>query len=102
MTRLFISLPINGKTDEQILAERETAIANAERYLGEKVEVIESFFQGFNFAGVRPLYLLGKAIELLATADVAYFTKGWEDARGCRIEHTCAIEYGIKVIEEKK
>lgn len=29
-----------------------------------------------------------------------YFAKGWEDARGCRIENQCAIEYGIEVIED--
>ena len=102
MTRLFISQPMRGKTDEQILAERNEAVASAERYLGEKVVVIDSFFKGANCPGLYPLFLLGKAIELLATADVVYFTKGWEEARGCRIEHTCAIEYGIKVIEEEK
>ena len=100
MKRLFISQPMRGKTDEQILAEREKAIASAERHLGEKVEVIDSFFKGVNFAGVSPLYLLGKSIELLASADVAYFAKDWEKARGCRIENTCAIEYGIDVIED--
>lgn len=35
-----------------------------------------------------------------ATADVAYFAKGWDEARGCKIENTCAIEYGITVIED--
>ena len=43
---------------------------------------------------------LGKSLELLSTADIAYFAKGWENARGCRIENTCAIEYGITVIED--
>lgn len=33
-------------------------------------------------------------------ADIAYFAKGWQDARGCKIENTCAIEYGIPVIED--
>ena len=98
--RLFISQPMRGKTDEQILAVREKAIASAKRHLGEDVEVIDSFFQGVNYAGNKPLYLLGKSIELLASADVAYFAKGWEEARGCRIENTCAIEYGIDVIED--
>ena len=100
MKKLFISQPMRGKTDEQILAVREKAIASAERHLGEKVEVIDSFFKGVNFSGVRPLYLLGKSIELLASADVAYFAKDWENARGCRIENICAIEYGIDVIED--
>ena len=99
MKRLFISQPMRGKTDEQILAEREKAIASAERELGEKVEVIDSFFQGTP-AEAKPLWFLGKSLELLSTADVAYFAPGWEEARGCRIENTCAIEYGITVIED--
>ncbi|RHU77980.1 DUF2829 domain-containing protein [Butyribacter intestini] len=36
----------------------------------------------------------------MADADVAYFAKGWESARGCRIENQCAIEYGIDTIED--
>ena len=100
MTRLFISLPMRGKTDEQIAAERKEAAAYVERYLGEKVVVIDSYFKGANCPGLYPLFLLGKAIELLATADVVYFAKDWDKARGCRIEHTCAVEYGIKIIEE--
>ena len=100
MKRLFISQPMRGKTDEQILAVREKAIASAERQLGEEVEVINSFFQGVNYAGNNPLYLLGKSIELMASADVVYFAKGWENARGCRIENTCALEYGIDLVIE--
>lgn len=98
MKKLFISQPMRGKTDEEILAERKKAIESAERNLGEPVEVIDSFFQNAP-ADARPLWFLGKSLELLSTADIAYFAKGWEDARGCRIENQCAIEYGIEVIE---
>lgn len=99
MKKLFISQPMRGKTDEEILAERKKAIESAERNLGEPVEVIDSFFQNA-LADARPLWFLGKSLELLSTADIAYFAKGWEDARGCRIENQCAIEYGIEVIED--
>lgn len=99
MKKLFISQPMRGKTDEEILAVREKAIASAIAHLGEEVEVIDSFFQNAP-ADARPLWFLGKSLELLATADVAYFAKGWEEARGCRIENTSAIEYGIDVIED--
>ena len=87
------------ESNEEILAVREKAIASAERFLGEKVEVIDSFFQDAPVKA-KPLWFLGKSLELLSTADVAYFAKGWEDARGCRIENTCATEYGIDVIED--
>lgn len=99
MKKLFISQPMKGKTDEEILVVREKAIESAREYLGEPVEVIDSFFQNVP-ADARPLWYLGKSLELLATADVAYFAPGWENARGCKIENTCAIEYGIDVIED--
>lgn len=101
MKKLFISQPMKGKTDEEILEVREKAIKSAEEKLGEPVEVIDSFFQGAS-ADAKPLWFLAKSLELLATADVAYFAKGWETARGCKIENTCAIEYGIDVIEDYK
>ena len=99
MKKLFISQPMKGKTDEEILAERRKAVRSAERQLGEPVEVIDSFFQSAP-ADAKPLWFLGKYLELLAGADIAYFAKGWKEARGCKIENTCAIEYGIAVIED--
>lgn len=98
MKRLFISQPMKGKTDEEILKEREAAIAKAKETCGEEVEVIDSFFQSAP-ADARPLWFLGKSLELLSTADIVYFAPGWKDARGCKIEHTCALEYGIAVLE---
>ena len=44
MKKLFISQPMKGKTDEEILAVREKAIKSATEHLGEEVEVIDSFF----------------------------------------------------------
>lgn len=101
MKKLFISQPMKDKSDAEILAEREKAIKSAEELLGEPVEVIDSFFQSAP-ADARPLWFLGKSLELLSTADIVYFAKGWEKARGCKIENTCAIEYGITVIEDYK
>lgn len=99
MKKLFISQPTNGKTNDEILSVREKAIKSAERELGEPVEVIDSFFKDAPHEA-RPLWFLGKSLELLSTADVVYFAKGWENARGCRIENQCAIEYGIELIIE--
>lgn len=98
MKKLFISQHMRGKTDEEILAVRAQAIQCAERVMGEKAVVIDSFIQGAP-ADAKPLWYLGKSLELLSTADIAYFAKGWEEARGCRIERECAEEYGITVID---
>lgn len=95
MVRIFISQPMNGKTEEVILAERDEAISRAKEIYGE-VEVIESYFEDYNpNKGCIPLKYLAKSLELMADADVAVFTKGWREARGCRIEFECAKAYGI-------
>lgn len=99
MKKLFISQPMKGKTDAEILAVREKAIKSAEKQVGESVQVIDSFFQNAP-VNARPLWYLGESLKLLAEADVAYFVKGWDEARGCKIEHTCAVEYNIDRIEE--
>ena len=98
MKKLFISQPMKGKSDEEIIRERNKAIVEAERLCDDTVEVLDSFFQ-YAPADAKPLWFLGKSLELLAKADVAYFVPGWADARGCRIEHQCALEYGINIIE---
>ena len=101
MKKLFISQPMKGKTDEQILAERERAIEATKELVGEEVEVIDSFFQAAP-ADAKPLWFLGKSLELLSSADVAYFAPGWNQFRGCKIEHECAVQYGIDRIESEE
>ena len=99
MKKIFISQPMKGKTNDEILATREKAIETVINMFEEDVNVIDSFFYNTPH-DAKPLWLLGRALELLSTADVAYFAKGWEQYRGCKIEHTCATEYGIDIIEE--
>lgn len=97
MKKLFISQPMKDKTDEEILEVREQVIKLATEFLGEEVEVIDSFFKNAPI-DARPLWFLGKSLELLSTADAVYFAKGWENYRGCKIEHECAAAYGIEII----
>lgn len=100
MIKVFISQPMKDKTNEQIEAERKRAVETIKKkYYGEEVEIIDSFFKGAPH-DAKPLWFLGKSFELLSTADVAYFVKGWDNYRGCKMEHTAAIEYGISVIAE--
>lgn len=99
MKRLFISQPMRGKTYEEIGFERNKAALAAARQLDENVEVIDSFFKD-SPALINPLLCLAKSLELLSTADAAYFVDGWEQDRGCRIEQLCAEEYNIPVIND--
>lgn len=93
---IFISQPMNGKTTDEIISERNSIIALAQKKFGKNVEIIDSYFK--NYIG-NPLEYLGESIKLLSKADVVIFAKGWETARGCKIEHSCAEEYDIKIFE---
>jgi hypothetical protein len=96
MKKVFVSQPMRGRTDEEILAERERLEELAREKCGGDAVIVDSFFKDFNG---NALQFLGKAIGVLAEADAAIFGKGWENARGCRIEHLCCQEYGIEVID---
>ena len=98
MKKLFISQPMKGKTNEEILKEREAAISRAKELMRDEVEVIDSFFENAP-TEAKPLWYLGESLKLLSMADVAYFASGWKNARGCKIEHICAEQYGINIVE---
>lgn len=97
MKKLFISQPMKDKTDDEIKREREKALTLAKESVGDDVELIDSFFENAPH-DARPLWYLGESLKLLATADIVYFADGWEKARGCKIEHECAEQYGITII----
>lgn len=101
MKKLFISQPMRGKSDAEILSARFDAMDAAREICGEEVEVIDSFFQNAP-VDARPLWFLGKSLELLSAADIAYFAPGWKESRGCRIEHECAKAYGIPQIDSSQ
>ena len=91
--KVFISQPMNGKSDEEIIEEREKAVSEVKKSYGEDIEVLESFFKGIPH-DASPLYYLGEAIKVMDQADIVFFCKDWEKYRGCCIEHECAEKYG--------
>ena len=97
MRKLFISQPMKDKTYEQIISERRIALQTAMQYLNEEVEVIDSVFRDIP-KDVNPLWCLGQALKLMSTADVVYFADGWQNYRGCKIEHDCAEAYGLRIL----
>ena len=100
--KLFISQPMRGLTDEEILKVREEIRSRAEHAIGEPVELIDSFIEDYpeEINKSIPVWYLGKSIQFLSQADIAYFGGDWRNARGCKIEYAVAEKYGIKIIEE--
>ena len=81
--KIFISQPMRGKTDAEILAERERAIKAAKDKWGDDVEALESFFQGAP-AGAKPLWFLGESLKSWRTRTLSFCARGGvkqEDAK---------------------
>lgn len=94
--KIFISQPMKNKTREEIILEREKLKNAIKRdiFPRKNIEFINSILDE-NDAKNKPLWCLGKSIQLLSEADVVFFAEAYEKARGCIIERICARYYGI-------
>lgn len=94
--KIFISQPMRGKTDAEILAERERAIKAAKAKWGDDVEVLESFFQDAP-AEAKPLWFWDESLKVMYDADAVIMCKGWSEASGCKVEIVFADGYNLPV-----
>lgn len=106
MTKAMLSQPMAGKTEQEIIETRERAIAALK---AQGYEIVNTFFtddwysdDAMRERGVVniPLCYLAKSLENMCLCHAAYFCKGWEQARGCRIEHDAAKAYGLTILYE--
>lgn len=107
MKKAMLSQPMAGKTHEEIAATRERAIEALER---RGYEVVNTLFTDEWYSKEKmeergvvqiPLCFLAKSLENMSLCHAAYFCKGWEKTRGCKIEHDAAVAYGLEVIYEE-
>ena len=104
----MLSQPMAGKTEKEIIDTRNRAVAELEK---RGFEIVNTLFtdewysqQSMKQRGVVqiPLCFLAKSLENMSLCHAAYFCKGWENARGCRLEHEAAKAYGLEIIYEEK
>ena len=107
MKKAMLSQPMAGKTDEEIIATRERAIKTLE---ARGYEIVNTLFtdewysnENMEKRGVVqiPLCFLAKSLENMSLCHAVYFCKGWEQARGCKIELDAAVAYGLEIICEE-
>lgn len=92
--KLMISQPMRGKTNEQIREERAELVSRLQE---EGNEVIDTVFENAPADEDIAIYMLSQSIRYIGKVDGIVFMKGWEKARGCKIEHEVAVEYGKQV-----
>ena len=107
MEKAMLSQPMAGKTEQEIIETRERAVKALQE---AGYEIVNTLFtdEWYSNASMEkrgvvqiPLCFLAKSLENMSLCHAAYFCKGWENARGCRIEHEAAKAYGLKIIYEE-
>lgn len=107
MKKAMLSQPINGKTSKEIQETRERAIAVLKglgyEVLNTPIVNQENNPETFAKLGVvNPrIYYLTASLLNMQCCHLAYFCKGWEEARGCKIEHEIAKAYGVQIMYEE-
>lgn len=106
--KAMLSQPMAGKTEAEIVATRDAAI----KALEEKgYDIVNTLFtdewyndEQMKARGVVQISLcfLAKSLENMSLCHAAYFCKGWENTRGCKIEHDAAVAYGLEVLYEEE
>lgn len=97
--KAMISQPMAGKTDEEIVATRDLAVAKL-RQMG--YEVVDTYFKDGLAVPPKvvnvPLYYLSQSLGKMAECDAVYLCDGWENARGCKVERAAAVAYDLELI----
>ena len=107
---IFISQPMTGKSEEEILATRQKEIEKIHQLFdadGVEINIIASYiddatrkhFQKYTSDDINwDIFWLSQSLERLAMADMIWLCDGWEYSNGCNIELECATRYGISIM----
>lgn len=97
MKKLFVSVPMKGRTEEEIKASIQKMKKIAEIYEGEELELIDSYIEDNPPKDSKEaVWYLGESLKKLAQADVFVGIDEAYDWNGCYIERDTAQRYGIK------
>lgn len=97
MKKLFVSVPMKGRTEEEIKASIQKMKKIAEIYEGEELELIDSYIEDNPPKDSKEaVWYLGESLKKLAQADVFMGICESYDWNGCSIERETAEKYGIK------
>lgn len=107
---VFISQPMTGKSEEEILATRQKEIDKIHQLFdadGVEINIIASYIDDATRKHFKEhvsddinwdIFWLSQSLERLAMADMIWLCDGWEYSNGCNIELECATRYGISIM----
>lgn len=96
MKKLFISVPMRGRTEENIKKSREDLHKLAEIMFGEKLEVLNSVIATeAPECNQQRIWYLGKSIEIMSQADCFIGVEYADLWPGCNVETKVARDYEL-------
>ena len=97
MKKLFVRVPMKGRTEEEIRKTIDKMKKIAEIFEGEELELIDSYIEDNPPKdNNQAIWFLGESLKKLAQADVFIGISDSWDWNGCQIESDVASRYGIK------
>lgn len=97
MKKLFVSVPLKGRTEKEIKASIQKMKKVAEIYEGKELELIDSYIEDNPPKDSKEtIWYLGERLKKLSQADVFIGICESYDWNGCRIERKIAEKYDIK------
>lgn len=94
--KLFISCPMDGRTEENIKKSFEVMQRIAEAYTGETLEVVNPYEQKTFESDADRIRSLSDSIKLMAEADYFITFENYFEHKGCSVENQVAALYGLK------
>ena len=99
MTKIYISMPMRGRTDENIQKSFDKMEKLARVLLDDDVVVVNPFTPKSKKSDDIPIrhdvQALGESISLLSLADYAFFVDDYYCYPGCSVEKDVCGNYGI-------
>ena len=97
MKKLFVSVPMKGRTETEIKDSISKMKKVAEIYEGEELELIDSYIEDNPPQNTnQAIWYLGESLKKLSEADVFVGIEDHWEWNGCHIETETAGRYGIK------
>lgn len=103
--KLYLSLPMTGQMDTlnaRLSAAYTYAVKYYDNYIIMDPVTIASVVDAQKpdlprFSQSTGMYLSMDIMAIIDTADAILLCPGWENSKGCRVEHFVACEYGKRV-----
>lgn len=89
---------MNGRSEDEIISERNAIAHKLQSALGE-IEVIPSLTPAADAINGRvAVRLLAKELTLLSDADIAVFGAQWDSSRMCAALHRVCMDFGMDTL----